>query len=148
MSDFRLRPARETDARRIRAIIRKVRINPMDLDWSRFILAVDEQEQVVGCGQIKPHRDGSHELASIAVLSEWRGQGIARQIIEALIVSHPDTLYLTCRASLEGFYEKFGFKLLEYEEMTPYFQRLSRLSRVVVRFAQEQDGLIVMKRGN
>ncbi len=146
MSAYRLRPAQVSDARRIRQIIHLVQINPLALDWRRFIMAVDEQDQVIGCGQVKPHRDGSRELASIAVLPEWRGQKIARAIIEHLLRENPGPLYLTCRASLGGFYEKFGFRTLQIDEMPPYFRRLSRLANLMLRSGREREGLLVMKR--
>ena len=146
MTPVRLRPARLEDARRIRQIIYQVQINPMGLDWQRFILAVDEQDRLIGCGQVKPHRDGSLELASIAVLPDWRGQGIARQIIERLLADHQGTLFLTCRASLGSFYQKFGFRPLLFEEMPPYFKRLSRLAGVFGLLGPPHAGLLVMKR--
>jgi hypothetical protein len=37
-----------------------VRINPMDLDWRHFWLVVDQDDSLIGCGQIKPHSDGTH----------------------------------------------------------------------------------------
>ncbi|MFN8386101.1 MAG: hypothetical protein U0X92_06720 [Anaerolineales bacterium] len=40
-------------------MIRLVGINPMDLDWKRFVVAVNDEEQIVGTGQIKPHRKRS-----------------------------------------------------------------------------------------
>ncbi len=146
MSAFHLRPATATKAGRIREIIRLVRINPMSLDWRRFILAVDEHDQIIGCGQIKPHGDGSYELASIAVLPEWREQGVARRIIEHLSAAHPGPLYLTCRKPLGSLYQKFGFRPLSKDDMPPYFQRLSRLANWVVRLNLDQDGMLVMKR--
>jgi N-acetylglutamate synthase-like GNAT family acetyltransferase len=111
-SDFYLRPASQSDASTIRQIISMVRINPTALDWKRFILAVDPSGMVIGCGQIKPHSDGSSELASIAVLPGWRGRGIARKIIEYLLDHHQGRLYLTCRSSLGAMYQKFGFQVI------------------------------------
>ena len=57
----------------------------MGLDWRHFIIAVDPENQLIGCGQIKPHRDGSSELASIAVQPEYQGQGIGKALIERLL---------------------------------------------------------------
>ena len=82
---FTLRPATLDDASAIRNIISQVRINPLALDWHRFVLAIDTYGLVVGCGQVKPHSDGSLELASIAVLPDWRSKGVARRIIEYLL---------------------------------------------------------------
>src|SRR5512145_734665 len=105
MTNFSLRPAQETEAAAIKDLIRLVGINPMGLDWKRFIVAVDAQDQIIATGQIKPHGRDIHELASIAVLPEYRGQGLARAIIEYLLKDSPRPLYLTCRSRLEPFYE-------------------------------------------
>lgn len=141
-----IRSAREEDLPRIRQLINKVRINPLGLDWSRFILAVTNEDELVGCGQIKPHKDGSQELASIAVDDAWRNQGIARCIIEQLIASHPGDLYLTCRSRLGEFYEKFGFKSISEDEMPSYFHRINRLARIFGRTGLIPLDLLVMKR--
>lgn len=130
----------------IRALIYKVGINPTSLDWRRFVIAVDEQDQMTGCGQVKPHRDGSHELASIAVTPAWRGKGIARAIIERLLSDCPIELFLTCRAELGPFYERFGFHKIELDEMPPYFRRIYRLSRVIRYLHLMPGDMLVMKR--
>src|SRR5215212_4306440 len=77
MTDFTLRPALETESAAIKELIHSVGINPMDLDWRRFIVAVDARDQIIAIGQIKPHGSKAdiHELASIAVVPEYRGQG-------------------------------------------------------------------------
>ena len=147
MSSYILRPAQETEAAAIKDLIRAVGINPMSLDWRRFLVAVDAQGQVIATGQIKPHGSNLHELASIAVLPGHRGQGLARAIIEHLLQNSPRPLYLTCRSRLEPFYQKFGFQPLSYDEMPRYYQRISKLVQVVAAVARmgEGDGLSVMK---
>jgi N-acetylglutamate synthase-like GNAT family acetyltransferase len=151
---YSLRPATQADFPAIRALIRAVQINPIGLDWRRFIVAVTPQEAIIGCGQIKPHRDGSRELASIAVVPEWRGRGVARAMIERLVevsggaafaeAEAVEPLYLTCRASLGSFYERFGFRIIQPDEMPPYFRRISRLARMAGFVMREE--LLVMKR--
>ncbi|MEJ2706610.1 MAG: GNAT family N-acetyltransferase [Anaerolineales bacterium] len=144
---FTLRPAQAPDFPAIQSIIRNAHINPMGLKWDRFLVAVDQENRVIGCGQIKPHSDGSFELASIAVKPDWRGQGAARAIIERLISSHRGDLYLTCRASLGALYEKFGFsRITDPEAMPGYFRRVSRLFKVFKVFTNSQEDLWVMKR--
>lgn len=143
---FTLRPAAASDFDAIRALIHTVGINPTGLDWRRFIVAVSEQGEVIGCGQIKPHRDGSYELASIAVVPAWRGQGVARAIIKRLISSYHGRLYLTCRSGLRTFYEKFGFRLTTPEELPPYFRRLAGLARLACAVGLLGEGLLVMVR--
>jgi N-acetylglutamate synthase-like GNAT family acetyltransferase len=144
--NFTLRPATLTDASTIRKIISLVRINPLALDWHRFTLAIDTDGKVIGCGQIKPHTDGSFELASIAVLPEWRNQGVARRLIKYLLEQHPGTMYLTCQSILGPMYKKFGFKSIETDEMTPYFRRLSRIVHWVGKLTRQPHGMLVMKR--
>jgi N-acetylglutamate synthase-like GNAT family acetyltransferase len=148
MSSFTLRPAHEGDAAVIKHLIHSVGINPMDLDWRRFIVAVDDQDKVIATGQIKPHNKGKIlELASIAVVEEHRGEGLARAIIEDLLKDSPRPLYLTCRSGLQPLYRRFGFQSLTYEEMPRYYQRLSKLAGVFITITgqDEAEGLSVMK---
>ena len=141
---IRLRQARAGDQKTIRRIIHDARINPLSLHWQHFILAVDENDRILGTGQIKTHRDGSRELASIAVIPAWQGKGIATLIIDQLIAENPPPLYLTCRASLGPFYEKFGFSPLHRSEMTGYFSRLHRIGGLISRLGLTRDGMLVM----
>ncbi len=143
---YTLRPASRADARRIGEIIHQARINPTGLDWRRFILAVSEGGEVIGCGQIKPHRDGSNELASIAVVQEWRHKGVAGSIIQSLVEDHPGDLYLECRSSLGAYYARFGFRVIEEASMPPSFRRTSRAARWLQKFSIFTEGLLVMKR--
>lgn len=145
MTAFTLRPARESDSRQIRDLIHLVGINPMGLDWRRFIVAVDAGEHVIGTGQLKPHGAEILELASIAVSPDRRGEGIARAIIENLLKDSPRPLYLTCLSSMGPLYEKFGFVSLAHEEMPKYFQRLSRMADLMLTFTREGEHLLVMK---
>lgn len=147
MTDFTLRPAFERDFPAIKDLIHEGEINPMGLDWTRFVVAVDPDGRVVGCGQLKPHGKEVLELASVVVSHEYRNQGVGRAIIEHLLVNSPRPLYLMCRSRLEPLYEKFGFRAIPYTEMPRYFQRISRLAgwvTAVTRFG-EGEGLSVMK---
>lgn len=145
MTTFTLRPAHETEAGAIHDLIHLVGINPVGLDWKRFIVAVDAQDQIIATGQIKPHGRDIHELASIAVAPEYRGQGLARVVIEHLLKDSPRPLYLTCVSSLEPLYQKFGFLAIPYEEMPRYFQRISKLAGLVFTLASRNEKLLVMK---
>ncbi len=111
-------------------MIRAAGINPTGLDWRRFIVAMTPDGKVAGCGQVKPHSDGSRELASIAVRPDFRRQGIAQAVIERLLAENPPPLYLICRDRLGPFYERFGFRALRENEMPLYFRRLMRAARL------------------
>lgn len=146
-TNYNLRPAAEKDAAAIRTLIIKVRINPTGLDWRRFIVAVMDEEVIIGCGQIKPHRDGSLEMASIAVTPSWHGKGVARAIIEHLLASHQGALYLMCQSSLGPMYEKFGFNVIQEEQMPKYFRRVSKLAGMAKFMRKQGETLLVMQRG-
>ena len=145
MATFTLRPARETESAQIRDLIHLVGINPMSLDWKRFIIAVNDRDEMIGCGQLKPHGKDILELASLAVFPEHQGKGIARAIVEYLLKDGQRPLYLMCESSLGPFYEKFGFRGISYEEMPRYFQRISNLAGLVTTLAHREESLLVMK---
>jgi N-acetylglutamate synthase-like GNAT family acetyltransferase len=140
-----IRPAQETESAQIQDLIHLVGINPMGLDWKRFVVAVNERAEMLGCGQLKPHGGEMLELASIAVYPEHRGKGVARLIIEHLLKDSPRPLYLMCESSLGPLYEKFGFRAISYEEMPRYFQRISKVAGLVTTLARRQERLLIMK---
>jgi N-acetylglutamate synthase-like GNAT family acetyltransferase len=143
-----VRPATAADQKTIKAIIRAVQINPMDLQWPNFVLAVDQDSSaIVGTAQIKQHGDGSRELASIATVPSQRQRGIAHQLINHLLAEHQGTLYLTCLDTMESFYEQFGFRSITTTEMTPYFRRLMRIAGTFRFVSDEGRRLRVMQRG-
>jgi len=146
MGEYTLRPATAMDATSIRRIIHLVQINPTGLSWRRFSVAINGRGEIIGCGQVKAHRDSSLELASIAVLPEWRGRGIGRAIIEHMLRQYPGRLYLTCRSPLEPLYLKFGFQTIQFADMPPYFQRLSKLAALYKKLYHQPDQLLVMRR--
>jgi amino-acid N-acetyltransferase len=142
---FTLRPATAADQPTIKALVRAGRINPQSLDWPRFIIAIDEQGLPIGCAQVKPHNDGTRELASLVVAKPWRGRGVARALIEHLMAQHGRPLWLTCNSSLVPLYQKFGFReLTDNADLSPYFRRLRRLARLILLFAPTDQYLAVM----
>ena len=141
---FVLRPAVEQDFQVIKKLINEVRINPLGLDWRRFIVAETPEGLFVGCGQLKPNGDGSVELASLAVVPSMRGQGLARMIIHRLSSAAPRPLYLTCRSPLGIFYEQFGFRIVEQTQMPRYFKRLSRIAGFINSMHITKDRMLVM----
>lgn len=146
MMNFVVRPASQAEFPKIRALIHAVSINPTGLDWRHFLVAVTPDNSLLGCGQIKPHFDGSRELASIAVQELARGQGMARAVIQELLARETmRPLYLMCRARLQPLYMKFGFHAIGLSEMPPYFQRISRAERIFNSRAPSADRLMIMR---
>ncbi len=141
---MRLRPAADRDQADIRRIVRAAGINPTSLQWPRFIVA-DEAGVIVGVGQVKPHRDGTRELASIAVVPEYQHRGIGSDIVTALVArEHGAVLHLTCRSQLQGYYERFGFRRLDPAEYPRYFARMVPVLNTIGRLFRVR--IIVMRR--
>lgn len=122
--DYHIRAATAADQKAIRAIIRQAGINPMALHWRRFLLA-QANGQVIGTVQVKPHGDGTRELASLAVIPLWQGRGVGRALMQAALAREDGSLYLTCASPMEGYYTRFGFRTLSRAEMPRYFRRLT-----------------------
>lgn len=145
MLEYDIRPATESESAQIKGLIDLVGINPTGLDWSRFLVAVNGGGEVIACGQIKPHGGDILELASIATHPDYRGQGLARRIIERLLEENPRPLYLMCIAHNGQMYEKFGFRSLEVEHMPNYFRRIKKLFAVAKVMRRTEEDLLVMK---
>lgn len=144
MSGYEIRSALEIESTQIRKLIDLVGINPMGLDWKRFVVVV-ESGQVVACGQVKPHGSDIRELASIAVHPEYRRRGLARSVIETLLGRHPRPLYLMCMSHNGAMYEKFGFRKLSAGQTPRYFARIKKLFDASKVFRKSHGELLVMK---
>ncbi len=145
MPEFTLRAANQEDFATIRRLIWSVRINPAQLDWRRFVVAVDPSGKILGCGQLKTHSGGILELASIAVHPAYRSHGIARAIIEHLIQGAPRPIYLTCRSGLESFYNKWDFRAINGEDLPQDDRRLIQLVAVISPLSPIKEKMLVMR---
>jgi amino-acid N-acetyltransferase len=144
-SGFSLRPAREDEQPLIKSFIRNEHLNPLSLNWRHFWLAETAVREIVACGQIKFHGDGSRELASLVVLPAWRGRGVAASLISQLKQEAGPPLWLTCRSGLIPFYSKFGFEdATRSDDLPPYFRRLRGIAKVLLGLAGAREPLAVM----
>lgn len=141
---YSLRPAIRSDQPQIAALVHEVGINPMNLDWRRFIVAA-EDGRVIGCGQVKPHRD-CRELASIAVCPERQAQGVGSAIVRALLAREPGRLYLTCQRRRQGYYERFGFARVGWGELPGSFRPVYAIGTALTRLFPVDRQLTVMRR--
>ena len=142
---YSIRPARKEDQPGIKTLIREAGINPLGIHWSRFLVAVDGAENLIGCGQVKARGDGSRELASLAVTRPWRRRGVAGQIIQGLQAEYGSPLWLTCMDHLVPFYDQFAFQKIDSPgEMPAYFRRAARFFNLYLAVTRREGRLAVM----
>ncbi len=139
-----IRPATGSDRWVIHRTVLTAGLNPTGLDWRRFLVA-EQAGRIVGVVQVKPHSDGSCELASLAVVSAWRGKSVGSALIRALLARESGMLHLMCRAELQGYYARFGFLSLQPDAMPPYFRRIARLANLFS--PPNAPRLAIMRRG-
>ncbi len=121
-----VRSATADDQPGITQLIRDAHLNPRDLDWRRFVVA-DAGGRLVGCAQVRVHRLGTREVASVAVSAKHQGSGIGRRLVEAILAHERDTIYLMTERHTEGYFERFGFKRMPAAAAPPDFRRQYRI---------------------
>jgi N-acetylglutamate synthase-like GNAT family acetyltransferase len=145
-----LHPATEADQHTISAMVRGAGLNPVNLHWVNFWVA-EADGRVVGVAQLRPHADGSRELASLVVDAAYRRQGIGEQLVRQLLATYHAPIYLFCEEPLGDYYARFGFYRVERRALPPPLARLYAAGRVVTWLGtifHRQDGhrLIAMCR--
>lgn len=104
-----IRQASKRDQEAITELVRSERLNPTDLDWRRFWVAVRGSD-VVGAAQIRRHRDGSCEVSSLVVARSHRHQGIAARLLDAVLTDASPDHYLITGKALTAYYDRWGFR--------------------------------------
>ena len=147
MADFMLRPATQEDFPAIRQLIHLVGINPMSLDWRRFLVAVDSSGQLLGCGQLKPHGKELVELASIAVqpASSEPGHRACHHRTTAGTGRRGLCTWSAGCNSVRSMKSGVSVPVTRRDEMPAYFRRLSRLAGLFSSVTPEGDGMLVME---
>lgn len=129
--NWQIRPAVAADRWAIHRIVVAARLNPFDLDWRRFLVA-EHAGHIVGTIQVRPHADGTRELASLAVVPELQGHDLGVALIGALRARISPPLYLFCAAALVGYYERFGFRPIAIRELPAGLRSYRRFARAIV----------------
>lgn len=119
-----IRPATAADDATIRRMVRAEHLDPTSLKWQNFMV-VEQDGKVIGIGQVKT-LPGCQELGSLVVLPEYRGQGIAAELITALEARTGRPLYLLCQNQMASYYARFGYQQISYRDV-PRFLKLKML---------------------
>jgi N-acetylglutamate synthase-like GNAT family acetyltransferase len=125
-----VRDATPDDEAGIVALVRSERLNPNDLDWWRFVVAVDARG-LAGAVQLRDNDDGSQELASLVVRPELRGLGIATRMIERLLHGRSGRIYAITRHTMVPRFEGWGFAVIEARDAPPAVRHRRWLGQVL-----------------
>ncbi len=126
-----IRAATAADQPTINALVRAARLMRWRLAWRNFVVAERIKEgtsRIVGVGQLRPHSDGTLELASLAVIPEEQGHGIGGELVRTLLRKaslggNQKTLYLMCEGGKVPYYQRFGFHELTVAKTMPRTMR-------------------------
>ena len=105
------------DELQIRGILEKLDGDMANFDISQFVVAKNEGK-IIGCVRIKVFIDRSLELASLAVLPEYQGQGVGSELIRKILLSKPARpIFLLTSSGNEKFYKRFGFNIINSDNL-------------------------------
>jgi amino-acid N-acetyltransferase len=121
---FQVRAARSPDIKQIRSLTAPyveqrllVAKEPVSYYESlpEFLVAVDGDNAVIGCGAIHVMWDGLGEIRTLATAPAWRGQGVGRRLVEGLIerAREFDLRRLFCLTFEVAFFSAYGFQPIE-----------------------------------
>ena len=86
-------------------------------DESFHVMAVDENNKIIGVGRLHFNTETDAQIRYMAVAPEYEKQGIGTLILEALekhVKKNSDkTIVLHARENAVGFYQKKGYESLE-----------------------------------
>jgi len=144
-----IRPAIAADQPGIRAIVLAERLNPRGLDWPNFVVA-EEDGRLVGVAQMRKHPDGARELASLVVLAEVRGSGVAARLIEALLADESGPVCMIVDRPFAAHYRRWGFAEIAARSAPASVRSNYRIGRIVTSlaslFSRRRISLVVLAR--
>ncbi len=117
-----IRPPHESEYEAIRRMVKSARLDPTTRLHFEHVLVAKVDGQVVGVGQIK-QLNGCQELGTLFVLPEYRGQGIAAQLIAGLEARAERPLYLLCVNTMKDYYARFGYRVISVWEAPTALKR-------------------------
>jgi amino-acid N-acetyltransferase len=127
---IRVRRATPLDQPIIRAMVHAERLNPADLNWANFMVAVAEHG-IVGAAQMRRHPDGSRELGSLVVARELRGHGIAKRMIDALLAAEPGPVWMIAADGFARACARWGFRPIDPRSAPVKVRRNWRMGSLV-----------------
>ena len=143
------RQATEQDQQAIRELVHGERLNPTGINWPNFLVAA-VGGHVVGAAQVRKHSDGSHELGSLVVAGERRGQGIASRMIDALLADEREPIWMITSEPYARNFARWDFEPIEPSAApvkVRFNYRMGRLARIISFFKrQPMRRLVILER--
>ena len=144
-----IRPARPEDQETIVSYVRQAKINPRNLHWENFLVA-EENGKLIGMRQVKVHKQGTREVGSGFVLPEYRHQGLSARLMNEILSREKGTLYLMCRDQWASYYEQFGFRHVNIDQLPRDFRKEYQIGKAITSlisvFIKDKVRIIPMKR--
>lgn len=92
---------------------------PPEEEWDEYdavathFAALDDEGRAIGSARLVCHGEAG-KVGRMAVLREWRGQGVGQALLEATLEEARRLglkwVYLHAQTHAEGFYSRFGFQ--------------------------------------
>ncbi len=127
LANIDVRPARIADMRAVEPMIRAFANDNLMLPktsdqlartFREFVVAIDGEGRIVGCGALRIYTEGLAEICSLAVDGPFQGHGIGKKLVEGL-VAEAKVLELQKVFALTlkpGFFEALGFSVVSKED--------------------------------
>lgn len=108
LSAITIRQGLRSDQGSVEELVASERLNPNGIHAENFLLAADG-ERVIGAVQVRCHPDGARELGSLVVRPEYRGRGIAGNLIDALLAREVCSVFMITGSGGSRRYGRWGF---------------------------------------
>lgn len=91
-------------------------------DINHFMV-VKNESSIIGCIRVKVFAGGLLELASLAVLENYQGQGVGSELVRKFLLSETSRpIFLLTSLDKESFYKKFNFNIIDPAELPEEFK--------------------------
>jgi N-acetylglutamate synthase-like GNAT family acetyltransferase len=135
-----IRQAKRSDRRQIEALLCAEDLDRSGFLLKDFLIAEAANGHFAGCARLKSYHD-CVELSSVAVHPTYRGQGVGRLVVTALLQRRAvRTVYLVCEPKEIPFFSRFGFHVLPREDVP-----LSLMSKLLA-YEAKVGAMVTMRR--
>src|ERR1041384_1035443 len=130
---IKIRPANKEDQQTIVSLIRQAKLNPRNLHWENFLVA-EENGNIIGIRQVRVHSRGAREVGSGFVLPEYRHQGVSARLMNEILTQETGPLYTMINEKWMPYYERFGFRHVDINQLPADFRKEYRMARLITSF--------------